>query len=131
MPPLRERVEEIPLFAEKYLSEVKQGLYLASEVMEIFLCYPWPGNIRQLRNATIYAANLAQGNCIKMTDLPKWLQEFSKNIYEGKEKSLKERMKEYERHIVNYYKKIYGSDYTELSQKLGISRTSIYRKLLN
>lgn len=131
LPPLRERAEEIPLFVEKYLNEVRQGLYLAPEVMEIFLCFPWPGNIRQLRNAIIYAANITESNCIKITDLPPWLQEFAKNTQNTKENSLKERMKEYEKHIIDYYKKIYGNNYKELSRKLGISQTSLYRKSLN
>jgi transcriptional regulator with PAS, ATPase and Fis domain len=131
IPPLRERIEEIPFFIEKYLNEVRHGLYVAPEVMEILLCYPWEGNIRQLRNAIIYAANLVEGNCIKLEHLPKWLSNHTKIASQLQQQPLKTRMKEYEKYIIDYYKKIYGDNPRELSEKLGISLTSLYRKTTN
>jgi two-component system, NtrC family, nitrogen regulation response regulator GlnG len=54
VPALRERVEDIPLLAEHFLTrgEREQGLQrrLSSEAMAIVRAYPWPGNVRQLEN---------------------------------------------------------------------------------
>ena len=54
VPPLRERVEDIPLLAEHFLArgERDMGLQrrLSPEAMAIVRAYPWPGNVRQLEN---------------------------------------------------------------------------------
>ena len=55
MPPLRKRVEDIPLltqhFLQKYCQQMgKKMKRLAPEVVGIFEAYPWPGNIRELEN---------------------------------------------------------------------------------
>jgi DNA-binding NtrC family response regulator/tetratricopeptide (TPR) repeat protein len=55
VPPLRERREEIPHLSALFLREAcerlaKPGVQLASEVLELFSQYWWPGNVRQLRN---------------------------------------------------------------------------------
>jgi two-component system, NtrC family, nitrogen regulation response regulator GlnG len=54
VPPLRERVEDIPLLAEHFLArgERDQGLQrrLSTDAMAVVRAYPWPGNVRQLEN---------------------------------------------------------------------------------
>jgi DNA-binding NtrC family response regulator len=55
VPPLRERTEDIPLFAEAFLarlnSSYSKGIHeVHPEVMEAFMSYPWPGNIREMEN---------------------------------------------------------------------------------
>ncbi len=54
VPPLRERVEDIPLLAEHFLArgERDQGLQrrLSADAMAVVRAYPWPGNVRQLEN---------------------------------------------------------------------------------
>jgi two-component system nitrogen regulation response regulator GlnG len=54
VPPLRERVEDIPLLAEHFLArgerEIGSQRRLSPEAMAIVRAYPWPGNVRQLEN---------------------------------------------------------------------------------
>ncbi|OYU39154.1 MAG: nitrogen regulation protein NR(I) [Pseudorhodobacter sp. PARRP1] len=54
VPPLRERVEDIPLLAEHFLARGERDLglqrRLSPEAMAIVRAYPWPGNVRQLEN---------------------------------------------------------------------------------
>ncbi len=55
VPPLRERVEDIPLLADHFLSQYKnefgrQAMRLSSQAMEVLLKYDWPGNVRELKN---------------------------------------------------------------------------------
>jgi DNA-binding NtrC family response regulator len=75
IPPLRERVEDIPALVNAFLTEVnaKHGLSLKGvtrEVMERFVRYAWPGNVRQLRNVVSSMAVLAQGEYLGLDDLP-------------------------------------------------------------
>ena len=55
LPPLRERMEDVPALLEYYLGTFNQVFGrqvegLTDEVLEMLLCYDWPGNIRELRN---------------------------------------------------------------------------------
>ena len=79
LPPLRERVEDIPLLAEHFLNlfnaKIKKNITgVSSEVMERFMTYPWPGNIRELENITERAVLLAPGNTLEISDLPPTLK---------------------------------------------------------
>ncbi len=55
LPPLRDRMEDIPLLSEHFLHLYKQRMHVAckgfsADAMERFCAYPWPGNVRELRN---------------------------------------------------------------------------------
>ena len=57
VPTLRERVEDIALLARYFLNESgNQKKELSEEVLDVFRKYPWPGNIRQLKNVLIHMA---------------------------------------------------------------------------
>ncbi len=73
IPPLRERREDIPYLANRFLEMVNIELGknisgIADDAMELLLAYQWPGNVRQLR-ATIRAAALAARNTIEIDNL--------------------------------------------------------------
>jgi transcriptional regulator with GAF, ATPase, and Fis domain len=64
LPPLRERLEDIPLLAEHFLEEYQTQSRtapsrLAQDCMEKLRQYPWPGNVRELRNAVVRACVLS------------------------------------------------------------------------
>lgn len=66
VPPLRERKKDILFFAEKFLKDTAQELGkkidgFTDEVKEIFLTYPWYGNLRELKNIIKRATLLADG----------------------------------------------------------------------
>ena len=67
VPPLRERVEDIPVLARHFLSALpgaaeRGGVTLSAEAEKIFCRYPWPGNLRELRNVIERALPLRRGN---------------------------------------------------------------------
>ncbi len=81
LPPLRERPEDIPLLAEYFLarSAARMGrppLVLEADAMELLASYPWPGNVREMRNVCERLTVLAeQGNVtadvvLQLVDLP-------------------------------------------------------------
>jgi NtrC-family two-component system response regulator AlgB len=79
MPSLRERPEDLVRFAEHYLKHFSEscGRPLAGfsdDAQAAILRYPWPGNLRELRNAIERAVILAPGNRITSADLPSELR---------------------------------------------------------
>lgn len=69
VPPLRERREDIPLLATRFLERVSRDLHrgpltLSAEAMAALLSYSWPGNVRELRNAIERAAILCEAGTI-------------------------------------------------------------------
>lgn len=75
IPPLRERKEDIPMFAGFFLSQCNKELGknitgFAKEAMDIFLNYEWAGNLREMRNVIRKSALLCSGNIIDARVLP-------------------------------------------------------------
>ncbi len=75
VPPLRRRKEDILFFAGHFLKETTADLGKTitgfdSEVEDVFLSYPWYGNLRELKNVIKRAALLTQGNLVNVKALP-------------------------------------------------------------
>ena len=75
IPPLRERLEDIPLlvsyFVDRYRQEMgKPAMDLKPEVIEVLMAYSWPGNIRQLQNVLKRALMMSYGPILSLQDLP-------------------------------------------------------------
>ena len=75
VPPLRERVEDIPLLVESFISEFnerndKAVRALAPDAMRVLQRYSWPGNIRELRNVIERAVILSPGEFVEADYLP-------------------------------------------------------------
>jgi two-component system response regulator HydG len=80
LPPLRDRVEDIPLLVREFLAEltaknVKQVEEVSPGAMEMLMRYPWPGNVRELRNAIEHSVILTPGGTILPEHLPLNLRE--------------------------------------------------------
>ena len=74
VPPLRERTEDIPLFAQKFLVEAaeelnKKMLGITDEALDILIRYRWPGNVRELKNVIRRGALLSKDDMIKPDDI--------------------------------------------------------------
>jgi DNA-binding NtrC family response regulator len=75
LPPLRDRREDVPLLIQRFLNEFnsvneKAVKAIDQEAMQILEQYPWPGNIRELRNIVERATILAEGDFIGVRHLP-------------------------------------------------------------
>ena len=93
VPPLRERIEDIPLLVKYFLQRIekkrleeesernmknRRKIYGVSEnVMKLFKAYDWPGNVRELENCLEGAATNSQGDVILQRDLSEPLRKFS------------------------------------------------------
>ena len=78
IPPLRDRVEDIPALADTFLKRYAEKYHkkvssFTPEVIQKMRAYPWPGNIRELQNAVETAVVLSSGDTINPDNLPSTL----------------------------------------------------------
>jgi len=130
VPPLRERKEDIPLLATEFLNifslRENKPFSFADEVMDIFMNYEWPGNIRQLKNVIERAAVLTRTDRISDNELPKEIVGQRQNaIPVSSVKSLKT----LEREAITEALQLYNGNKSKAARKLGISRKTFYKKL--
>ncbi|MDR1608732.1 MAG: sigma-54 dependent transcriptional regulator, partial [Deltaproteobacteria bacterium] len=77
LPPLRERLDDLPLLMEHFLEKHRQGAEKATihpDTLRLLFAHSWPGNIRELENVIERGLVLAQGHEIKPEDLPEELR---------------------------------------------------------
>ncbi len=75
LPPLRERLEDIPTLVNFFIGEVNSETGtkvrgLASETLRLLMQYDWPGNVRELENIIERGVLMAESDCVKIEDLP-------------------------------------------------------------
>jgi len=141
IPPLRERRDDIPLlveyFLEKILEKFKKGKRVFSEeTMYAFMNYDWPGNIRELQNMIERAVALSKSEIINVDELPfpvpvEKFATLSRNpLDEERKKSfIVTTLAEQEKNAIIEALNKYGGNQTKVSQVLGISTTTLWRKI--
>lgn len=130
--PLRERNKDIPLLVEFFLNhylKINQMPHkiLSPEVQKLLNEYPWPGNIRELKNA-IERLTIVGGQTIVATDLPSYITNpGEKPTNYGK--TLKEFRYGTEREFIIKTLVVNGGNISEAAQQLGIERTYLHKKI--
>jgi PAS domain S-box-containing protein len=125
VPPLRERVEDIPIIAFHYLKKIsivnnKNITSISPRAIEIIKSFAWPGNVRQLINALEHCAVTCRGNTIEASDLPDYV--FSeKKVETGENPTDRERLLA----ALSQFK----GNKTLTSKHLGISRVTLWKRL--
>jgi DNA-binding NtrC family response regulator len=136
LPPLRDRVEDVPLLMRVFLDKFNQNFQknirgVSRNVQKLFLKYSWPGNIRELLNVMESAAMLCGRDFLDIGDLPKYLQELAKATGEGLlsgahgQASLEQLEKEYIAHLL----KTNHNNIRQTAKVLSISRSTLYQKI--
>jgi DNA-binding NtrC family response regulator len=131
VPPLRERMEDVPLLAAHFLAKHARAgeapASLGPEALEKLLRYGWPGNVRELENAIESSLALARGPSLSAAD-------FSFEVPPGRAPapapdSLPLCLESYERCALERALRECGGDASEAARRLGIGRSTLYRKL--
>ena len=129
LPPLRQRKEDIlPLakhFIDRYSGQISRLTpTLSSEARDLFLSYPWPGNVREMMNAVEHTLIVCDGE-ITRNDLP--IDMLSGEISPASDDSFD--LKSVERnHIIKVLHHTHGNK-TETARLLKIGLTTLYRKI--
>ena len=150
LPPLRDRREDIGLLASYFLSRVanrldRHGLTFSPQAMEILERYDYPGNVRELENAIEHAVALSEESVIRPIDLPTAVRaprmlprhvDTSAPIGrpsaarpDGNESRDSWSLAEVEKEHIQRVLALHRGNATSAAKQLGISRTTLWRKL--
>ena len=135
LPPLRDRIGDIPLLAEYFLKEVcedsgKHVRGFTEEAMSALRRYRWPGNVRELQNVIERAVLLGKGGAIGVEDLPASLASGANLTAESLSgRTLKQAMEEPERQIIREVLESNNWNRNVTAETLGINRTTLYKKM--
>lgn len=130
LPPLSERVEDIPLIVRDVLNRMGgEGVRCTENAMNALMRYPWPGNIRELRNVLIRALSLCQDNQITLTDLPPEFRQQAVAESAGTDGKLQSVVKNSEAQTILIALNDHHWNVAKTARALGISRASMYEKM--
>ncbi len=132
IPPLRERMEDIPVIVKQTLRRVslkqKRQISITDEALDKLMTHNWPGNIRELVNVLEFSVYLTQGDMITSDSLPENIGTDRKRM----ESTLQERVKAFEKAEILKALEFYGSDLAgkkAAARAMDISLASLYAKL--
>ncbi|MDZ4816313.1 MAG: sigma-54 dependent transcriptional regulator [Verrucomicrobiota bacterium] len=136
MPPLRDRVADIPLLANSFLKEfskenAKTLTQISPEVLQVLQEYPWKGNVRELRSAIEHATVLAKTDKLLVKDLPPGIRDYTprSNSKTGSVLQAGMTMDQIEKRAILQALKENDGNRTDAAKKLGISRRTLHRKI--
>lgn len=135
LPPLRERLEDIPLLINFFMSNLNNKLKKAIEKVDFqvynkLMEYHWPGNIRELQNIIERAMNLCEGDVLTPENIVFNFNEYnlkSDEVSYAQELTLKEITEQCEKEAIVRVLEKYKS-YRKAAQILGVSHTTIMNK---
>jgi two-component system, NtrC family, response regulator HydG len=143
VPPLRERRQDIALLANNWLGELatrykRSGMRLSPEALQMLEGYDWPGNVRQLSNAIEYALVHAAGEAILPQHLPPELHAVPQQSLPAELPARAEPASTYyrappaaerEADAILQALEATGGNRAEAARRLGMSRTTLWKKL--
>jgi two-component system response regulator AtoC len=137
LPPLRSRIDDIPLLCQNFISKFNLSLkrnirLIHPAAMEKLLAHSWPGNVRELENVVQRGVVLAENDYIDCTHLPHAVQ--SRSTQEGVDyfqgvESLKEAQKILEARFIERALEKTGGNKSNAAKSLKLSYPSLLNKI--
>jgi DNA-binding NtrC family response regulator len=147
LPPLRERTADIPSLTRHFLARIGEQpglnhLSISESALALLAAYDWPGNVRQLQSVLFRAAVYAEGNSLSADSFPQLCEMLGEQesitgaashdgmgimLYtaDGNLRPLEEIEADVIRLAIGHYR----GRMTEVARRLGIGRSTLYRKL--
>lgn len=135
LPPLRERISDIPLLATHFLENIceesgKHVTGFTNDAMSALQSYRWPGNVRELQNVIERAVLLGKHTTIAVEDLPGSLVSAGPIPFDSiSNRTLKQAMQNPERQIILDMLEANHWNRNATAEALGINRTTLYKKM--
>jgi two-component system response regulator HydG len=132
LPPLRERLEDLPLLVDHFLTRLRQRsgkaiTGLTREAMAILLDHPWPGNVRELKGVLEYALVVAESGLINPSHLPPKL--ISREISPKTQPEAKAAPDSDEKtSLINALRQASGNQ-SQAANLLGVSRVTVWHRM--
>jgi DNA-binding NtrC family response regulator len=134
IPPLRERLQDIPILANHILNRISRSAnmeyMLTEDAIKLMMAYDWPGNVRELENCVERAVALSTGRVLHVSDMPSQLQNVlinGQNI-ESVHGGIIPIAELEKRAIISALSHVEGDKF-RAAELLGIGKTTLYRKL--
>ena len=138
-PPLRERKEDIPLLVNHFLKDCNNDMHkhilgLPSNILDIFMNYNWPGNIRELKNTIERIVTLSPNDCVEISEevLPSEMCSSRQNKDYKKYKTIGSMylaQKQLEKEMITEALEKEKNNKSKAAGLLGISRKVLYEKM--
>jgi two-component system, NtrC family, nitrogen regulation response regulator NtrX len=134
LPPLRERIEDVPVLARYFMSEFsaaygRKPKELGEAALGVMLRYHWPGNVRELRNLIERLMIVVPQDKIEPLHLPAELFRASSQMAQQPNATLHEARDAYEREFI--LRKLEENQWhmTRTAEALGLERSHLYRRM--
>ncbi|MFJ8234534.1 sigma-54 interaction domain-containing protein [Ureibacillus sp. NPDC094379] len=132
IPPLRERIEDLPELVETFMSKVcaeagRRHISIDGKILRLLQTYDWPGNVRELQNVLQAMVQLTNGDQISEEILPIYIRRQKTNYVPGNG-TLEEILFEVEGQILQQQLNR-ETNKLKVAEKLGISRSTLYEKI--
>jgi two-component system response regulator HydG len=130
VPPLRERLEDLPVLAAGILKRKKHSIasaaeHFAPETLRCLAACSWPGNVRELENVVEFAMVFAKGPTIEPEHLPTHLR----GNFAARPSNSRPTLEQVERRYIAEVLQECGQNKKLAAQILGIQRSTLYSKL--
>ncbi|WP_127122568.1 sigma-54-dependent transcriptional regulator [Chryseotalea sanaruensis] len=129
VPPLSERMDDIPLLAKHYLNYYSKKYHknvstIAQEAMDKLKRYPWPGNIRELQHAIERAVIMTDSASLQESDFL-----FSRSMNNMTSTNDTLNLDEVEKTAIVKALSMHGGNISKAADELGLTRASLYRRM--
>lgn len=129
VPPLSERMDDIPLLAKHYLNYYSKKYHknvstIAQEAMDKLKRYPWPGNIRELQHAIERAVIMTDSSSLQESDFL-----FSRSMNNMTSTNDTLNLDEVEKTAIVKALSMHGGNISKAADELGLTRASLYRRM--
>jgi len=134
VPPLRERLEDIPALSEAILEELRSHHELHHAALALLAQHAWPGNIRELRNVLERAALLSDDLVLDAAEIRAAIGTFSPvargavETVEGE--TFAAARERFDRQVIAAALKACAGNVVDAAQRLGLGRSTLYKKMV-
>jgi len=134
IPPLRQHREDIPLLIDHFIQQVdrthgRRVKGITADARRALMAYPWPGNVRQLRNVVENMVVLADGDRLTVDDLPAEVLRRDALLDEQISDLAGISLEEAEKRLIANTLKMTGGNREQAAKILGIGERTLYRKI--
>lgn len=136
IPPLRERLEDVPLLTEHFnkkfsLSYGKKLKVFAPEAIEALQNYAWLGNVRELKNTIERIVIMVEKQKISPDDLPKFNLTEEPPSSSFRFPSFKDATDAYQREFILHKLTEFDGNVSRAAESMGVDRSHLYRRMKN
>ncbi|MBK5552934.1 sigma 54-interacting transcriptional regulator [Pseudomonas sp. TH03] len=137
VPPLRDRLDDIPALSEAILEELRSQHELNREAQELLGQHAWPGNIRELRNVLERAALLSDDLMLNAADIRAAIGTFTPverviplSVETAGHETFSEARERFDRQLIEATLAQCGGKVIEAAVRLGLGRSTLYKKMV-